>query len=250
MVTLSEVVPTYLRVRFLLLYHCSFFYHFSIKLSVTYLPPDETPCARNPCGTNAVCKEIDKAGSCTCIAGYQGDPHTFCRPECTMSSECPLNKACVRMKCVDPCPGLCGSNARCDVNQHAASCTCIPGYRGDPYKSCSKIPEVYHEPTSPCGPNAQCRNKNGAAVCSCLPNYFGSPPNCRPECVVDSDCDFSKSCLNMKCKDPCPGTCGTNARCQVVNHSPICSCNVGYTGDPFVRCVYEERKKKKSILSF
>lgn len=151
------------------------------------------------------------------------------------------------MKCVDPCPGLCGHNARCDVMHHQAECNCIAGYRGNPYQSCSKIPEVYHEPTdpcqpSPCGSNAQCRNKNGAAVCSCLPNFFGSPPNCRPECVVDSECDFSKNCVNMRCKDPCPGTCGVNARCQVVNHSPICSCNVGFTGDPFVRCVYEERK--------
>lgn len=46
--------------------------------------------------------------------------------------------------------------------------------------------------------------------------------------------------------DPCPGTCGFNARCQVINHNPICSCNPGYNGDPFVRCNLETSKKLHS----
>lgn len=96
---------------------------------------------------------------------------------------------------------------------------------------------------TPCGPNSQCRNVNDHAVCSCLSNYIGAPPNCRPECVVSSECALDRSCINMKCKDPCPGTCGQNARCQVVNHNAICSCNLGYVGDPFVRCLKEEESK-------
>lgn len=39
-----------------------------------------------------------------------------------------------------------------------------------------------------------------------------------------------------KCQDPCPGTCGLNAKCYVVNHNPICSCPAGYNGDPFRHC--------------
>jgi hypothetical protein len=89
---------------------------------------------------------------------------------------------------------------------------------------------------SPCGPNSQCREINGQAVCSCLPTYVGSPPACRPECVVSSECPLDKACFNQKCSNPCPGPCGQNAKCQVNNHSPICSCNQGYTGDPFSRC--------------
>jgi hypothetical protein len=42
--------------------------------------------------------------------------------------------------------------------------------------------------------------------------------------------------MGQKCKDPCPGTCGQNAKCDVINHSPICSCISGYTGDAFTRC--------------
>lgn len=89
---------------------------------------------------------------------------------------------------------------------------------------------------SPCGPNSQCREVNGHAVCSCVIGYIGSPPSCKPECTVSSDCALDKACINLKCRDPCPGTCGLNARCQVTNHNPICSCQPGYSGDPFIRC--------------
>ena len=99
------------------------------------------------------------------------------------------------------------------------------------------------QPT-PCGPNSQCREVNNQAVCSCLPNYIGSPPGCRPECVVSSECPQDKACINQKCADPCQGTCGTNANCRVNNHSPICYCKSGYTGDPFTRCYPQPRKPK------
>lgn len=100
---------------------------------------------------------------------------------------------------------------------------------------------------SPCGPNSQCRETNGQAVCSCLPNYVGSPPGCRPECVVSSECSFDKACTNQKCTNPCTaGTCGSNAACRVNNHSPICSCNNGFQGNPFTICNRIPRKTAKS----
>lgn len=89
---------------------------------------------------------------------------------------------------------------------------------------------------SPCGPNSQCKEINYQAVCSCLQSYVGSPPNCRPECVVNSECDKQKSCRNLKCVDPCLNACGSNSKCKVLNHSPICSCKEGFTGDPFSSC--------------
>jgi len=92
---------------------------------------------------------------------------------------------------------------------------------------------------SPCGPNALCQNANGQPSCSCLPTYIGIPPSCRPECLINPDCPPEKSCINMKCKDPCPGSCGDNAECKVVNHAVTCSCKIGYTGNPFVQCVIE-----------
>jgi len=89
---------------------------------------------------------------------------------------------------------------------------------------------------SPCGPNSQCRVNNNQAVCSCLSIFIGSPPACRPECVTSSDCPFNLACLNQKCQDPCPGSCGRNSNCRIIKHNPICSCKNGFTGDPFTVC--------------
>lgn len=100
------------------------------------------------------------------------------------------------------------------------------------------ITEPPKEPCNPtpCGANSFCKVVNEVAVCSCQPGQIGNPPNCRPECVVSAECPLQQACLNNKCVDPCPGTCGINAKCQVVNHNPICSCMDGQTGDPFRHC--------------
>lgn len=90
---------------------------------------------------------------------------------------------------------------------------------------------------SPCGTFSTCRTAGEHAVCACIPNYIGSPPNCKPECVISSECASNQACINQRCADPCPGTCGYNARCRVTNHSPICSCTDGFTGDPFHECL-------------
>ena len=89
---------------------------------------------------------------------------------------------------------------------------------------------------SPCGPNSICRQNNGNAVCSCLPQFVGSPPGCRSECIVNSECALTQSCVNQKCVNPCPDPCGINTDCRVINHSPICRCKSGFTGDPFTSC--------------
>lgn len=96
---------------------------------------------------------------------------------------------------------------------------------------------------SPCGPNSICRKVNEQAVCSCLPTYVGSPPGCRPECVINSECNVLQACVNQKCIDPCPGPCGLQSICRVVNHSPICSCLPGHTGDSFSHCYPIPRKQ-------
>lgn len=95
---------------------------------------------------------------------------------------------------------------------------------------------------SPCGPNSICKVVNDHAVCSCQPGLIGNPPACKPECIVSADCPLTQACLNNKCQDPCPGTCGQNTNCQVVNHNPICSCSESYTGDPFTICYPQPSK--------
>lgn len=97
---------------------------------------------------------------------------------------------------------------------------------------------------SPCGMNAQCHDLGGVPSCSCLPQYFGSPPNCRPECTTNQDCISSKACINERCVDPCPGSCGQNAICNVINHVSMCTCLQGYQGDPFVGCILKPQQGK------
>lgn len=207
-------------------------------------PPKESrqPCSPSPCGLNAVCREQNGAGSCSCMPDYTGNPYESCRPECVINSDCPSNRACIRSKCEDPCPGTCGPNAQCQVINHLPSCSCLTGYTGDPFRYCTIVPQLA-EPSvrdpcspSPCGPNSQCRVINSQAVCSCLAEYIGSPPSCRPECISSSDCPRDRACINRKCANPCPRPCGRNTNCVVMNHSPICSCRNGFTGDPFTLC--------------
>lgn len=69
---------------------------------------------------------------------------------------------------------------------------------------------------------------------------FGNPPNCRPECVINQDCPLNRACFNQRCSDPCIGSCGVNAKCNVVNHQSLCSCMNGFEGDPYSGCSLRE----------
>lgn len=89
---------------------------------------------------------------------------------------------------------------------------------------------------SPCGPNSQCRSQNERAMCVCLAGMFGAPPNCRPECDIHQDCPSNRACVQQRCEDPCVGSCGFNALCNVHNHQPICTCFDSYEGDPYSGC--------------
>ena len=109
-------------------------------VAITAVEAPRDPCNPSPCGANAVCKERNGAGSCTCLPEYSGDPYTGCRPECVLNTDCNRARACVRNKCVDPCPGACGLNAECRVVNHAPSCSCLPGYTGNPLSTCSLPP--------------------------------------------------------------------------------------------------------------
>lgn len=208
------------------------------KISILIVEEDvpQDKCNPSPCGFNAQCDD----GVCTCLPEFHGDAYSGCRPECVLNSDCPRDRACLRSKCVDPCPGTCGQTAICNVINHIPMCTCPPGTEGNAFIQCRPVQDVpinYHPCNpSPCGQNGQCREINGQAVCSCISGYLGSPPTCHPECIVNSDCPSNRACSNQKCRDPCPGACGVNARCNVINHNPICSCVPRYTGNALVHC--------------
>lgn len=243
----------------------------NVFLSLLAIQEDyKSPCNPSPCGPYSECRDTNRQAVCSCLMVYIGSP-PYCHPECIISADCSLRKACIDNKCTDPCPGACGLNSNCHVNNHSPICSCQSEYTGDPFHRCYIIPRKicwfsiyyshifnYHDfnhlylaakdepitpvkPTnpcipSPCGPNAQCQAFSDVPSCDCLPSYYGSPPNCHPECTINADCPTNKACIRNKCGDPCPGSCGFNAVCQVINHNPICSCVDRYSGDPFSSC--------------
>lgn len=224
----------------------------------TRVPDDpiipQDPCYPSPCGQNTKCINHNGQAKCSCIPPYLGDPYTTgCRPECVLNSDCPSHQGCLNQHCRDPCPGACGSNAECTVANHIPICACAQGYIGDAFTGCRLRPlepEPRRDPCSPspCGPHSICRVTGDRPVCSCQTGMIGAPPQCRPECVSSSECPLNQACVNRKCIDPCPNTCGINARCQVLNHNPICSCPEQYPrGDPFDRCI--EKRKYSKIFS-
>lgn len=210
------------------------------------LPPTpasvKDPCYPSPCGSNAKCRTVNDYPICECIPEYRGNPYENCRPECLANSDCPMNRACIRNKCEDPCPGTCGINAICTVRNHIPICSCPDNFIGEAFTLCTQRIETPLETDpcnpSPCGVNTICKTSGKNAICECLPGFFGtaSASGCRPECTISADCSRDKACVNTKCIDPCPGVCGFKALCQVINHSPVCSCPPPLLGDPFTLC--------------
>lgn len=92
-------------------------------------------CQSNLCGPYAQCKENNGQVSCTCLPTYLGVPPN-CRPECTISTDCPTNRACRNTKCIDPCLDSCGLYTTCRVINHNPICSCRHGYTGDPFTIC------------------------------------------------------------------------------------------------------------------
>lgn len=216
----------------------------------------QNPCFPTPCGPYSQCLPNGELPICSCLSNYYGAPPN-CHPECTINADCPSNKACLNQVCRDPCPGSCGLLTTCHTMNHSPICVCIDKHIGDPFTSCHPVPvqsippPINDDPCnpSPCGSNTNCNS----GVCSCIPQYHGDPYiGCRPECVLNSDCAINKACIRNKCADPCLGTCGNLALCEVINHVPMCSCPQGLSGNAFVQCrpiATSKQPKKKNAKS-
>ncbi|XP_039292290.1 keratin-associated protein 16-1-like [Nilaparvata lugens] len=99
------------------------------------MPPVD-PCVPTPCGPNSQCQALGDQAACSCLPKYVGTPPN-CRPECSISAECPNNLACLNEQCKNPCPGSCGPQALCSAVNHKPVCSCPAGLTGDPFSTCS-----------------------------------------------------------------------------------------------------------------
>ncbi|CAL8081104.1 unnamed protein product [Orchesella dallaii] len=140
------------------------------------------------------------------------------------------------------CKSMCGINSVCRLVLERPVCGCPEGHTGDPSVRCDA---TIHKESRRVG--------KGQGFCE-----------------RHVDCTESEICAKSKCVDPCKeqdqisttasvitgdfsggsgssssarggkytgSMCGTNAQCLVVGHTPLCKCNGGYFGNPYVACV-------------
>ncbi|XP_046662822.1 neurogenic locus notch homolog protein 1-like [Homalodisca vitripennis] len=55
-------------------------------------------------------------------------------------------------------------------------------------------------------------------------------------CADNHGCIKELSCIAGICQNPCPGPCYGNTFCVVLEHVPFCSCNPGFSGNPYTGC--------------
>lgn len=123
----------------------STYYNFVVflcKYTLFSSVPSERPCSTAVCGPNSQCREINNQAVCSCLPTYLGIPPA-CRPECVSNSECPQNQACMKQKCINPCIGVCGVRAVCEVVNHNPVCACTSPLSGDPFIQCTTVSSEY-----------------------------------------------------------------------------------------------------------
>ena len=228
------------------------------------------PCLVNdPCAANAECYASRHKAFCRCPSGLKGDGFSECiYVGCRINSECPFDRGCINTQCVDPCiyEDPCSPSAECVNIDHEPKCRCPAGFTGDPKIRCVPIYEPECRIDSDCPSQQACLNEQCANPCTTLQPCHESAmckvidteplrtmicicpdgmvveeggvcelvPPIKPVCEVDPECPTDKACINGFCKDPCQ--CGANANCEIVEHHPVCSCKLGYEGDPEIGC--------------
>ncbi|XP_064094899.1 uncharacterized protein LOC135207217 [Macrobrachium nipponense] len=153
----------------------------------------------------------------------------------------------------DPCsPSPCGPNTRCEVSRrnNIALCRCLSDFvpDGNTINGCKPqctvdddCPDDYRCRATKCvrvcvqgacGTNAECDARNHRPVCECPTNYRGDP---------HISCTRAKQEVRVAPPaipiDPCnPNPCGLNADCRTRGDRPVCTCPLGYEGDPLTNC--------------
>lgn len=177
------------------------------------------------------CQNTEGSFTCVCPHGLVGDPIKLgCRQpgDCYTDSDCPSSAACVENSCRNPCdnPTICGRNAECNAVGHVAVCRCPGQFTGNPKVTYTR--DLHLTVTT-----------NTLTVLK-YPYFVRFQAECvQLECNYHSDCGSSKACFENKCIDPCsvPNVCGQRADCSPLNHSAVCTCQPGCTGDPNLGCV-------------
>lgn len=105
----------------------------------------ENECANSPCAYGAQCINEKGGYKCVCPKGQIGDAYKggciledgSAKRQCLDNEDCAETLACVRGSCISPCSSLlCGPNAYCEPENHAAWCRCRVGFTEGPNGEC------------------------------------------------------------------------------------------------------------------
>lgn len=112
-----------------------------VQLLFFFVLDENDLCNPSPCGANAECND----GKCSCIPEFHGDPYDSCRPQCVQSSDCEHDKACIKNKCTNPCPGTCARTAICNVVNHIPMCSCPERTTGNAFIECRPFAGMFRK---------------------------------------------------------------------------------------------------------
>ena len=196
------------------------------------------PCP-GVCGVNAFCKVVIHNPICGCSEGYTGDPFKRCHliPPIASTPQPPTTPRPITVY-TDP-----STQRPIPEYKPTTSSPIVPAKGSKPTTQPPMVLTTQRDPVivnpcdnNRCGVNAMCKvDYSDRAKCVCREGYFGDAYSfCRPECVLNSDCNAGYACINRECKDPCPGACSRNAVCTVVNHRAQCNCVHPYTGNAYI----------------
>uniref|UniRef100_A0A182M1U8 EGF-like domain-containing protein n=1 Tax=Anopheles culicifacies TaxID=139723 RepID=A0A182M1U8_9DIPT len=205
---------------------------------------DEDECANSPCAYGAQCVNQRGGYKCVCPPGMVGDAYKggcileqgSVKSQCRRNEDCADTLACERGTCVSPCASLlCGTNAFCEPEKHAAWCRCRAGFVEGPSGDCVSQCEGYM-----CGQGAMCIVSNTGPTCKCPPGEMGNPfpgGSCTTDqCSTSRPCADPQVCINGRCKHKCDGVvCGVGATCDVA--SGKCICEPYFVGNPELICM-------------
>ncbi|XP_038215243.1 fibrillin-1-like [Zerene cesonia] len=174
------------------------------------------PC-QNACGTNSLCKIVNRKAVCLCTEGYELIKGiNACKKrlvKCVSDNDC-AGDICHNEQCFTACK----NSTQCDHGEICTKNLCT--------KQCSK--------------HTQCSIGEACIGSQCL---LG--------CRTNEDCPSEEACVNNKCTNPCIGTkiCGPNAICSRNQHETVCECPLGFEGTPTAQqgCVRKASSCSKTL---
>lgn len=126
---------------------------------------------------------------------------------------------------------VCPPGSGIDVNGNCVLCREVDGFRVDANGRCVCAIE-----------RGFSIDERGKCVCAVEHGYTLTPLGECVQiigCVNNDECADHEVCTSERrsCVSACAGfTCGEHAFCYSTNHTAICKCVDGYTGNPYVEC--------------